>query len=482
MPVPYLQNPPAVIPIGVGRQLFVDDFLIRQMTLQRSFHRATYHPANPVLKPDRPWEQGRRDSAAMVFSDGAWYDPLDRLFKTWYMGGILRSTCYAVSKDGIHWEKPALDVKAGTNIVQAGRRDSSTVWLDHEERNPDRRYKMFRSHGDGGWALSLHFSPDGIHWSDVVSRSGPCGDRTTAFYNPFRKVWVYSIRGDARGLGRIRTYHEGRNVLDGARWKAGEPVPWVGADRLDPKRPDLQILPQLYNLDAAAYESLMLGLFSIWRGQPRDRAKPNEIVLGYSRDGFHWHRPDLQAFIPVSEHHGDWNWGNVQSAGGCCLIVGDKLYFYMSGRTGIRGSPASGVCSTGLATLRRDGFVSLDAGKEEGWILTRPLRLQGKYLFVNVEAPAGELRVEVLDHNGRVFEQFSRAGCLPIRADRTLLQVAWEKAEDLSLVAGNPIQLRFFLSRGRLYSFWVSQNRAGASHGYLAAGGPGFTRSTGRDS
>ncbi len=28
MPVPYLTNPPAVIPIDVGRQLLVDDFLI----------------------------------------------------------------------------------------------------------------------------------------------------------------------------------------------------------------------------------------------------------------------------------------------------------------------------------------------------------------------------------------------------------------------------------------------------------------------
>ena len=27
MPVPYLQHPPKVIPIDVGRQFFVDDFL-----------------------------------------------------------------------------------------------------------------------------------------------------------------------------------------------------------------------------------------------------------------------------------------------------------------------------------------------------------------------------------------------------------------------------------------------------------------------
>src|SRR6266567_4218826 len=52
MSVPYLAAPPDVIPIDVGRQLFVDDFLIAETTLTRTFHRTTYHPATPVLKPD----------------------------------------------------------------------------------------------------------------------------------------------------------------------------------------------------------------------------------------------------------------------------------------------------------------------------------------------------------------------------------------------------------------------------------------------
>src|SRR5207247_1703222 len=35
---PYLLARPAVVPIDVGRQLFVDDFLIEQSTLVRVFH------------------------------------------------------------------------------------------------------------------------------------------------------------------------------------------------------------------------------------------------------------------------------------------------------------------------------------------------------------------------------------------------------------------------------------------------------------
>ena len=65
---PYLASPPAVIPIDVGRQLFVDDFLIESTTLKRAFHAPEYHAASPILKPDKrtfacttSWGGNRRD-------------------------------------------------------------------------------------------------------------------------------------------------------------------------------------------------------------------------------------------------------------------------------------------------------------------------------------------------------------------------------------------------------------------------------------
>jgi hypothetical protein len=483
MRVPYLQAPPAVIPIDLGRQLLVDDFLIAHTTLRRTYHRAQYHPASPVVRPDRPWEQTGNSPMAMVFSDGVWHDPRDRLFKMWYMGGQLRSTCLATSRDGIRWEKPSRDVQAGSNVVQSGGRDSATVWLDLEDANPERRFKLWRAiRHQGQWALALHFSADGVHWSDRPIVSGPCGDRSTVFYNPFRRIWVYSLRSMPQV--RTRLYHEHADPVAGARWRLGErgdprdPVPWVGADRLDAARADLRVPTQLYNLDAVAYESLLLGLFSIWRGQPTDRPKPNEVVLGFSRDGFHWHRPERSAFVPVSERHGDWNWGNVQSAGGGCLIVGEQLYFYVSGRAGLRGRPDSGVSSTGLATLRRDGFASLDAGPEGGTLTTRLVRFRGRRLFVNVAAPAGELRVEVLDDRDQPIAPFVRGNCVAIRADRTTQPVHWRGSADLAAAAGRAVRFRFHLTSGRLYAFWVSPDATGASQGYVAAGGPGFSGPT----
>jgi hypothetical protein len=492
----YLADPPAVIPIDVGRQLFVDDFLIEETTLGRTFHKATYHPASPILRPEAAWEM--RDDlsertrqpmnpAAMVFSDGVFYDPADRLFKMWYMGGYGMFTCLATSGDGISWQRPALDVVAGTNIVSSAVRDSSTVWLDHDAADRRGRYKMSVWYDH---ALDLSQSPDGIHWT-AVGRTGRAGDRSTFFYNPFRKVWVFSVRHnqfESSISGRYRRYWESPAFAAADAWDRRETVAWVKADSRDFARPDSPSPAELYNLDAVGYESLMLGLFSIWRGEWSDREKINEIALGFSRDGFHWHRPDRESFIPVSDTPGSWNFANVQSAGGGCLVVGDNLYFYVSGRQGRPGTALPGVCSTGLAILRRDGFASMDwlpdqprtrrlvpgSSSSEGTLTTRPLRFSGGHLFVNADMQGGDLRVEVLDRDGNVLAPFTRGSCAPVTGSGTRQPVSWTTG-GLGDLAGQVVRFRFSLNRGRLFAFWVSASRRGESGGYPAAGGPEFT-------
>jgi hypothetical protein len=500
MPVPYLANPPTVISIDVGRQLFIDDFLIEATDLQRTFHNPQAHPGNPVLKPDKPWEKTAEvevdhqccGAYAMPFSDGVWYDPNEKIFKMWYDAGALKGTCYAVSTDGVHWDKPSLDVLPGTNLVYLCRRDSMTVWMDLEEPDPRYRYKMFwfkvPGKGDptGIGTFNYVASPDGIHWGKILARSAIWDDRSTAFYNPFRKKWVASLRYGIQKVGRFRRYREADNPIDIVTWKdANDNLPWCGSDRLDPVHPEYNFRPELYNLDCVAYESLMLGFFSILRGDAlRDLGKPkrNEVFVGFSRDGFHWHRPFRQPFIGVSDRQGDWNWGNVQSAGGGCLVVGDELYFYFSGRAGNgRVSKDEGIWdadgATGLAVLRRDGFASLDAGSSEGFLLTRPVRFSGRFLFVNARVN-GELKVEVLDENEKPISGLTREDCLAVQGDKTLLPISWKNGKDLSGLNRKPIRFKFYLANAGLYSFWVSTDQGGASGGYVAAGGPGFTGPT----
>ena len=52
--------------------------------------------------------------------------------------------------------------------------------------------------------------------------------------------------------------------------------------------------------------------------------------------------------------------------------------------------------------------------------------------------------------------------------------VAW-KGADLAKLPGQAVRFRFYLRRGDIYAFWVSPEESGASHGYVAAGGPGLT-------
>jgi hypothetical protein len=368
----------------------------------------------------------------------------------------------------------------GTNVVMRHERDSSTIWLDHGEQDPDRRFKMFTTAREDGWRLALYASPDGIHWSDRLALSPKVGDRSTVFYNPFRQVWVYSLRTWQPGTGRAREVREHPDPVAGMGWEEEDKVLWVGADRLDPHHPRFpEIEPQLYNLDAVAYESLMLGLFTIHQGPPNrecDRLKihkRNQVLLGFSRDGHHWHRPDRRPFLGVTEREGDWNWGNMQSAGGGCLVVGDRLYFYVSGRKRSDGF-RDGWGSTGLGALRRDGFASMDAGQEGGTLTTRPVRFAGKGLHVNAKVDQGELTVAVLDERGVEIAPWTRENCVPLRADKTQQAVRWSGAGDLSALTGRPVRFSFHLKAGSLYAFWVSPDESGASYGYVAAGGPGF--------
>jgi hypothetical protein len=164
----------------------------------------------------------------------------------------------------------------------------------------------------------------------------------------------------------------------------------------------------------------------------------------------------------------------MQSAGGGCLVVGDELYFYVSGRKRTDGF-RDGWGSTGLGMLRRDGFASMDAGQAEGTLTTRPVRFAGRYLNVNAKVDQGQLTVAALDEQGAEIAPFTQQNCVPLHADKTQQAVHWHGAADLSALIGRPVRLRFHLQSGSLYAFWVSPDQSGASYGYVAAGGPSYT-------
>ena len=239
-PPPYIREPPAVVNITSGRQLFIDTFLVEVSQTRNvvwEWHPASYDTAhNPVLRPDRPWElcppganqtyencrtvsgdsqppgsplvSDAKDGTykhgfASVFSGGVWYDPADKLYKMYY--SCAQVTCVAFSDDAHNWRKPSFNhtaaVQPGTNIVAMDFHDGNTVWLDLESADPSAKWKMASvpeytrklPGADGGRYMMYNFysSADGINFKLRQNHSGYVFDRSTMFYNPFRQKCIY---------------------------------------------------------------------------------------------------------------------------------------------------------------------------------------------------------------------------------------------------------------------------------------------------
>ena len=101
-----------------------------------------------------------------------------------------------------------------------------------------------------------------------------------------------------------------------------------------------------------------------------------------------------------------------------------------------------------LAVLRRDGFISLDAGEQKGILTTKPFILTGTNLRVNMDAPEGVLSVEVLDDSGNVVSASAE-----LTGDFSRGEISWKKGT-LANLKGKRINLRFTLSNGSIYSYW----------------------------
>ncbi|MCQ2433252.1 MAG: glycosyl hydrolase family 32, partial [Clostridia bacterium] len=462
---PYLENPPEVIDVSIGRQLFVDSFLTAESSLTPVFHKAKKYEGNPVLKAETPWEIAQ-SPVACPKSGGVWFDEKEHIFKMWYEAGWLRQMAYAVSDDGIHWERPDLHEVEGTNLILPYdgyredlffrdtsylRTDSTTVFID-DTCDPSERYKLYLRNPGGGSPGIVAVSGDGIHFRDFRLTT-EVFDRSTMFNNPFRKKWVYSIRD--MWHGRSRTYRECDDYLAGALWEPSEAHHWLACDDRDEPEPYIGFAPQLYNVDCVGYESIMLGMFQIMYGPENNICeaagvpKITELQPMFSRDGYHFVRPFRESIIQASRTKGSWDRGYVQSVGGVTVIHGDELWIYYAGFGGdeaYKGQAwyTNGIYrngATGIARIRRDGFVSQDS-KDGGMLLTRPVCFTGKTeLHLNA---VGKVTTEILDMNGAVLAKADFCG------DSTDAALVFDDF-NIAGLDGIPHRLRFTVN-GSLYS------------------------------
>ncbi|MBP86879.1 MAG: hypothetical protein CMJ64_09200 [Planctomycetaceae bacterium] len=141
------------------------------------------------------------------------------------------------------------------------------------------------------------------------------------------------------------------------------------------------------------------------------------IQLACSRDLRTWTRlGSRQPFIgPSPAKPGDF--GRTQLLLPSAPVErGDELWFYHTGikyRTLHEDADAK-MGAVHLTVLRRDGFVSLDAGEDRGQLITKSLIYSGDQLMLNVVIrDSGHTKVEVLDANHKTLPGLSLKDCVP---------------------------------------------------------------------
>lgn len=470
--------------IGSHRQLFVDDFLIREMSgFTRRIQPATKYAGNPILSPTMPWEGNWCLLYGSVIRD-----PDDGLWKMWYLTINKVGSpppeensyvCYATSVDGRHWDKPRLGVhtyrgSTANNIVVKNhfahvsnpRLDAMSVIRTPHDPDPRRRYKMLMWH-HGHWDRQApawraghyaYFSADGVHWHErpeqpVFGRTQDVHDTMTTLWDPLRGKYVAFVKQHVDENGAHVPDKPGPSGV----WRRSRAIS-ESDDFLHWTDPKLVLVPtphdpldvQYYDNNAFIYEGMVLGFLTCYHIKEGNYL---DIRLISSRNGIDWSVVSAEPILPVGPANAAFDCGWVDMANNPPFRIGDELRLYYGGRNG--NHHTQGLGAIGIATLRLDGFVALEAGRATACLRTKPFRFGGDALFVNADASAGELTVRVLDEAGQPLAAPCGAPSDPIRTDRVAHAVSWNGVTSLAGIAGRGGALQFDACGTKLFSFQI---------------------------
>lgn len=451
-----------------GRKtLLLDSTLIRRSeNIQISVGIVKKHSSNPLFGEDRPWEPRFDNMYPNVIWDEddstykCWYNPFLVEVEDWLGSSNERKRwlyprqsglCYAVSRDGIHWEKPNFDILPfwgqPSNILM---RDVHGVGVFRDNRDPDpeRRYKAIFVNQEAGrrTTVAVAFSPDGIHWAPQTVLSNvkvmadthnnalwaPTLNRYVAFTRDWDpREWKRNSKGEipaVRLVSRIESE-------DFVHWSDPQTVLRGVTNNL-----------QVYAMPVFYYAGIYLGLPVVLDAK-NDRA---HTELAWSKDTINWHRVQAgNPLIPNSERKGDYDWGCTYPAA-VPIILKDEIRIYYSGSDGLHFGQRKAYFE--LATLRPDGFAAatpIDQSREG--IVETTLTAFGAddvlMLTTDVE-DGGSVRVALIDPTGHEI-----ARSLPIRGNSTSQLVKWERP--LQELNGE-CYFRFVLKKSRLYSYEIA--------------------------
>ena len=445
---PFPMSAREPIQLAPGPHLLLDEYLIESSS---NLFRKVNAPARDPAIPN-PIVTGREDGCFQPYLTVI-RDDASKRFRLWY--GVHTEDFnpgqshigYLESADGIHWIRPhrvlpdPAPIQFGVSVIDEGARFPK----------PAERFKFAWYHGGG---LRIAGSPDGFAWTplspDVVLAHNH--DINGISWDPLRQRYVatvsFYITGPTWSGTRRVTKHSVSHDL--RHWRE----PWLVLtpdDKLDEGQ------TQFYALDGyLARGDLIVGMVKVLRDdlkaddppEPRDAYGIGYTTLAWTRDGEHWTR-DRARFFDRHPQKGVWDhahaWIDDQ------VPVGDEVYLYYGGYKSGHKVNRFEERQIGLVKMKRDRYVAREAGAKGGSFRTPLLRLEATAMTLNLEAPAGEMVVQILDPHGKPLRGFGRDDCRKISGGALAAPVQWRRP--LGTLKGKPVRLEFHLQNARLYSF-----------------------------
>ncbi len=363
----------------------------------------------------------------------------------------IASLGYAESKDGIHWEKPALGLvefegSYDNNLIFRYAHGTG-VFLDEEEADPSKRYKMVTKVEFPGCRhyMAVNFSEDGIHWGKMLEWPK---------FNPAGDTHNFPFRDKVDGLFKVitRTWRDGVRVSaictsrDFINWS--EPQEIIRGDGFE---------SQVYSMPVFWYNGLYLGLASmIHEG---DRTAPDfdtvdcELTYANTADKFDRVAP-YQYLIPRGL--GQYPTGEFD----CCCIYSaapvafdGKIWLYYMGGNGQHTNWRE--TSFGRGFLEKDKFAYYEQKdtQREAVLTTHRFNFLGNKLSVLADVGDGGTWSVALcpSWNAEPYEGFGFTDCVLTPEPDGYTAVKWSKAPmELDFATVN---LVFRFSNTKLYGF-----------------------------
>lgn len=461
----------------VVRRLLIDDtFIESTVRLTRQMHPLVQYSGNPIIVQDRPWEchpDFRYYPSVVMWANPVIWDPAVGKWRMWYsaycdrdpIGRDTELLLYAESNDGIEWTKPSLRLvewngSTENNIVMVGITDNigGARYLDTpnviyrpDAPDPANRYMLFAAHWTGNGLTEgvwIYRSPDGFHWEMLKGDAVPnAREFNSFFWDPIQRKFIGNVRIRNPMLPRHVGYAES---YDGINWTPASII-LAPADLNTPYN-----LPgdDVYGLVSFRYQSHCIGFLHTHHADRR-----LEVQLMASQDGRDWRFVSNGQYILPNDPPGGYGQGMMSTQCGEPTRVGDELWVYIGvapaahTNPDIQPGPGQQRRAIGLAKIRVDGFVSMDAGILGGALVTKPFTTPRSRLLVNVDSAAGSMRAEVIDEAGQPIPGLTSAECIPITADSVAREVRW--ASGARIPTDKVVKLRFLLYKASIYSYWT---------------------------